>query len=181
MRRTGRIGFVALVCLAGACAELGDEFVYEDATGGPSGRAGSGGQIGPGGAGGDGGDGGGGGGAGGGGSGGTAEVSFEEVQAIFTANCTSSSCHSGRRPAAGLSLVEGQAYTALLGPGGHGGVPAALCRDEPLVDPGDPDNSCLWLLIDDGQMPPPPFSDLPAAEAETIRRWIEAGAPGPGE
>jgi hypothetical protein len=48
-----------------------------------------------------------------------------------------------------------------------------------MVIPGRPDESELWALVRHGDMPPAdsPGGLLTAAEMETIREWIAAGAP----
>ncbi|MEZ6004437.1 MAG: c-type cytochrome domain-containing protein [Planctomycetota bacterium] len=56
----------------------------------------------------------------------------------------------------------------------------ALVRDE-FVDPGNPDNSDLWIMIVDGEMPPPDSDVAPPTEDEMalLRAWIQADAPVP--
>jgi hypothetical protein len=48
-----------------------------------------------------------------------------------------------------------------------------------LVIPGKPEESELWELVSHSDMPPPdaPRGPLSAAEKETVRAWIAAGAP----
>ncbi|WP_373049353.1 hypothetical protein [Vulgatibacter sp.] len=140
---------VAAVLLAG-CVEFGDDQLYEAAF------------------------------AGTGGSGGAGEPSFEAVQAVFSASCAFGGCHGGAAPAKDLSLEEGQAFEALLGADGSGGVPSshASCTGLTLVEPGEPEQSCLWVLVDEGSMPP--GGGLSPAAEEAIRGWIAAGALPPG-
>lgn len=54
----------------------------------------------------------------------------------------------------------------------------ASAVEEGLVFAGEPENSDLWLVIEDGSMPPAdsPEGAVPADKAELVRRWIEAGA-----
>lgn len=54
----------------------------------------------------------------------------------------------------------------------------ALTIEDGLVFAGEPENSDLWLVIEEGSMPPAdaPEGAVPAAEAELVKRWIEAGA-----
>ncbi len=47
----------------------------------------------------------------------------------------------------------------------------------PAVVPGKPDDSPLYEKVHGGAMPPAKKDRLKAAEVETIRRWIAAGAP----
>lgn len=88
-----------------------------------------------------------------------------QVRAIFTTTCAE--CH-------GSHLVE---------PKGDFGFIEDLARvaDDPdLVHPtGDPARSELWSLIEWDLMPPPE-SDVPpltAAEKQSVRQWLAAGAP----
>ena len=48
-----------------------------------------------------------------------------------------------------------------------------------LVTPGDPLDSDLWLMVEEGEMPPDDSDVEPLAKAELalLRSWIEAGAP----
>jgi hypothetical protein len=48
-----------------------------------------------------------------------------------------------------------------------------------VVEPGDPDNSRLYLLVAHEEEPkmPPNAAKIPDAEIEVLRKWIEAGAP----
>jgi hypothetical protein len=52
----------------------------------------------------------------------------------------------------------------------------ATKRGRFYVVPGELKKSYLWTMIEDGSMPPD--EELPAADKETIRKWIESGAPG---
>jgi len=48
------------------------------------------------------------------------------------------------------------------------------------VVPGKPEESRLWLRMEDGTMPPPEEHPRPSAQdLEVIRRWISLGAPAP--
>ncbi len=71
-------------------------------------------------------------------------------------------CHNSQSKIAGLDLSSLQ--SAL-----HGGTRGAA------IKPGAPDASLLFERVVKGQMPP--TAPLPAGERETLRRWIEAGAP----
>lgn len=103
-------------------------------------------------------------------------VSFSmDVQPIFDASCALSSCHIGSSPQAGLNLSAAQAYGELVN------VPSVQSSLD-LVEPFDPQNSYLYLKIDDDpsnnsmlRMPrsrPP----LPDEEIEIIEAWIAEGA-----
>ncbi|MBM3784260.1 MAG: DUF1553 domain-containing protein [Acidobacteria bacterium] len=86
-----------------------------------------------------------------------AAASFDEVQAILRANCTS--CHNASARTAGLSL---ESKSDIL-KGGKSG-PAAVA--------GRPTESLLLSLASTGKMPPTP-NKLRPAEIAAIRVWIE--------
>lgn len=105
-------------------------------------------------------------------------VSFSSViQAIFTANCTASGCHSGRMPKEGLSLVSGQAYGNLVN------VKTNQCGGGRLrVLPGKPSQSYLLQKLSNvdlcsGSQMPKAGQSLPASELAAISGWVCAGAP----
>ncbi len=56
---------------------------------------------------------------------------------------------------------------------------AATLETEHMVQPGDPDDSDMWVLIDDDEMPPPDSDAEPltAEERTLIHDWIASGAP----
>jgi hypothetical protein len=85
----------------------------------------------------------------------------KEVVALLQARCVK--CHGTDNPKAQLNL------SALDGirRGGKRG---------PVVQPGKPDASRLWQLVQQERMPP--REPLPAGERDLLRRWIEQGAPG---
>ncbi|RMF44048.1 MAG: DUF1553 domain-containing protein [Planctomycetota bacterium] len=60
----------------------------------------------------------------------------------------------------------------------HGGE-----SEEPAIVPGDPDASSLYRAVQwlDLEMPPKENDRLTESQIESIRRWIEAGAPWPDE
>jgi hypothetical protein len=103
------------------------------------------------------------------------DVSFAlDIQPIFNANC---SCHiSGM--SGGLSLAEGQSYANLVG------VPSSQVPSLNRVEPGDPDNSYLYMKhsgapgISGGRMPlnNPTFFDANPDLLELERQWILGGA-----
>ena len=93
-----------------------------------------------------------------------AQPSFErDVKPIFEANCFS--CHGGTAMV-GLDL---RTATSILR-GSHEG---------PVVVKGSSEESLLYQKVSKRMMPPPAFNllKLTDAEIETIRRWIEVGAP----
>lgn len=104
-------------------------------------------------------------------------VSFAgEVQPIFTASCTGSSCHDNSQPAAGLVLTSGSAYAELVG------MASMQCPANSLVDAGKPELSYLQFKLD-GSGPcfagsaMPLGSTLVPAQILKVRDWIATGAP----
>lgn len=92
-------------------------------------------------------------------------VTFDEhVFPIFDFNCTT--CHDPTDASGGLDLTT---YAAALQGGGSGRT---------LV-PGDPSGSRLYQLVSHQEKPtmPPDEPRMEAATIETIRLWIEQGAP----
>jgi hypothetical protein len=83
----------------------------------------------------------------------------QSVAPILVARCLD--CHSGPEPKGGLDLSS----KAGVLKGGHGG---------PAITPGNLDESLLWIVVEDGLMPPD--DPLPEDEAEQLRTWIERGA-----
>ena len=91
-----------------------------------------------------------------------AQDSFEKtVLPIFEAKCFN--CHGDKRQRGGLDL---RTKAAIL-KGGENGA---------SLKPGSLKDSILWEKIRTDEMPEGKVK-LTAAEKETIRRWIEAGAP----
>ena len=87
----------------------------------------------------------------------------DHVKAIFREHCFS--CHNQDTKKSDLSLA---AYGALMEGGASGAV----------IEPGDPDSSRLWGLVDHTDEPAmPPMQDkLPEAKLATIKQWILGGA-----
>ncbi len=85
---------------------------------------------------------------------------FDGVRAIFQSRCLR--CHGADEPEAGLDLRSAQ--STLVG-----------SELGPVVEPGSLEESLLWSLIEEGEMPPtgPPLSP---DQQETIRHWILSGA-----
>ena len=83
---------------------------------------------------------------------------------VFERRCIS--CHAPGEKAAGVPLFP---------------LKDLLNSPRELVLPGNPDESGLWIAItrqDNKRMPPPENADpLKANEIETVRKWIEIGAP----
>ena len=98
-------------------------------------------------------------------------ATFERVQGLFDVSCASSGCHGGTTSP---DLSAGKAYDNIVGVESSRGIP--------LVDPGTPDNSYLYLkLLPDaeisGERMPIGGPFLEPATLETVYMWIERGAP----
>ncbi len=92
------------------------------------------------------------------------KITYEEhVKPIFREHCFS--CHNQDTKKSDLSLA---AYGATIEGGASGAV----------IEPGDPDSSRLWGLVDHTDEPAmPPMQDkLPAAKLDIIKKWILGGA-----
>lgn len=88
----------------------------------------------------------------------------DDVRSIFEDNCTS--CHERGDPSGGLDLTT---HVAALEGGGSGRT----------IRPGDPEGSRLFQLVSHREKPtmPPDEPRIDAPLIETIRVWIEQGAP----
>ena len=88
----------------------------------------------------------------------------DNVAPIFQSRCNS--CHNADKAKGGLAL---ETYAATMQGGGSGKV----------IEPGDLGGSHLWELITHAAEPkmPPSAPKIPDAELNTIKAWIEAGAP----
>jgi len=101
--------------------------------------------------------------------------SYDEVQAVFDADCTS--CHSGSSPSAGMDL-SGDAYSTIVNVASDD-VPAM-----DLVEPGDSANSYLFHKIagtqssvgGSGSQMPKGGTPIPTADQDMIETWIDEGA-----
>ncbi len=100
----------------------------------------------------------------------TVEATFSSIQKnILTPGCVNRGCHP---PAGPMSLREGEAYQNLVNrPSAYG---------MPRVDPGNPNNSALYLkVIGDsrtGARMPLNAPPLSKQQTDAIRTWIENGA-----
>lgn len=84
-----------------------------------------------------------------------------DVQGVLGKQCAN--CHNTKKRKGGLDLS----------------TPAGIAqgnRNGPIITPKKPEESRLWLMVDKGHMPPE--MPLPEPDRRTLRRWIEAGAPG---
>lgn len=102
-----------------------------------------------------------------------------DIQPILTETCASSTaCHSGATPQAGLNLSPSLAFTALVD------VPATFAPDLRRVRPSRPDSSFVLMMLGENaarrrgaRRMPLTSLPLPAPVIETIRNWIADGAP----
>jgi mono/diheme cytochrome c family protein len=91
-----------------------------------------------------------------------ARVEFEsQIQPLLTAKCVR--CHGEKKQSGGLSLAGG----AELVKGADSGA---------VVVPGKPEESRLYELLHNGEMPPQGNDGLTAPQIELVRRWIAEGA-----
>src|SRR5262249_22860777 len=88
-----------------------------------------------------------------------------DVQPIFKAHCTR--CHGEKSRKAGLDLRSREGVLQ----GSESG---------PVVVPGKALESLLFQVVYRGKMPPKNKDQLSRTEVQTIRRWIQAGAPAAG-
>jgi hypothetical protein len=93
-----------------------------------------------------------------------------EVQPILEASCYDCHAESARRVRGGLKV---DSLAAML----QGGVSG------PALSPGDPDQSLLVEAVryHDEDLAMPPDGELAPEEVQAIERWVELGAPWPGE
>jgi len=84
----------------------------------------------------------------------------EDIQPIFQRACNA--CHSDLIQTLGLQVTE---YESLM----------AGSENGPVIAPGDPAASRLWEQVGTGVMPL--VGELTELDKETIKLWIEAGAP----
>jgi len=100
----------------------------------------------------------------------------DEVQAIFDVNCRS--CHNAGNQSGTLSLEDAQTSEDEL----VNMVANCSNNNELLVEPGEPDNSILYLKLQPnpncgGVMPQPPAALLSAADLNIIFDWIVSIGP----
>jgi Protein of unknown function (DUF1553)/Protein of unknown function (DUF1549)/Planctomycete cytochrome C len=84
-----------------------------------------------------------------------------DVLPLFKARCLK--CHSPLKAKGKLNLSSPRS----LARGGASGA---------VLVPGNLDESTLWDLVSNDEMPPKPEAPLPADEKALLRRWIEQGA-----
>jgi hypothetical protein len=121
----------------------------------------------------------------------TGDATFSNIQSeIFLPKCATGGCHDAATPGnANLDLSNMDiSHEMLLGSEGSGrvGRDSTQSPTQKRVNPGDPDDSYLIQKIIEGgdiadgtRMPPPTsmIEFLQDHEIETIRQWINDGAP----
>jgi hypothetical protein len=104
------------------------------------------------------------------------QVTFQQVQSsVLTPSCALSGCHGDAGAPFGLILSAGEAYGNLVG------VAAAELPAYQRVDPGNPDDSYLFMKINDdpriqGDAMPPQGTRLSSQRVQLIQDWIAQGA-----
>ncbi|MEZ6061348.1 MAG: PSD1 and planctomycete cytochrome C domain-containing protein [Planctomycetaceae bacterium] len=89
-------------------------------------------------------------------------IAFEdEAQAVIAGHCVE--CHNADAKEAGVDLSSA---AGILNGGDSGHI----------IQPGLPDDSLLFQMIESGRMPPEPHEPLDMSQLESIRRWISDGA-----
>ncbi|MBM4345122.1 MAG: hypothetical protein FJ100_17260 [Deltaproteobacteria bacterium] len=98
---------------------------------------------------------------------------------IFSKSCTNSACHGEGTGAGNLSLKDAAtSYTQLVGKE-SGEIDDA---GKPLnrVEPGKPDKSVLWIVLDrpfgKAKAGMPPGARLDPYKVDAVKAWIAAGA-----
>jgi mono/diheme cytochrome c family protein len=93
-----------------------------------------------------------------------AKITYQDhVQPIFRQHC--GTCHNTDKKIADLDLTN---YTSMMQGGGSGAV----------IEPGDAENSYLYMLVTHNSEPamPPKQDKLAAASLDLIKKWIDGGA-----
>jgi hypothetical protein len=93
-----------------------------------------------------------------------AKVTYDDqVAPIIREKCAA--CHNQDKKSGGLILTD---YTNVMQGGSSGKV----------IEPGDPENSSLYLVVTHQEQPymPPKSDKLAAEQLETIKQWIAGGA-----
>lgn len=85
----------------------------------------------------------------------------EDILPILTKNCID--CHGQETQESDLALNK---VSQIIYGGENGSA----------LEPGNPDASYLWTMIQQGEMPPEDSGSLTSQEKSMIRRWIESGA-----
>lgn len=99
-----------------------------------------------------------------------------DVQPIFTANCTSSSCHGGSFPQQGQNLTSGHAFGSIVK------VASVEVPSYSRVKPFSSDSSYLYMKITGdsriaaGTARMPLGGSLNSNDIQTIKDWIDQGA-----
>ncbi len=100
-------------------------------------------------------------------------ATFNQIQKqIFNSSCATSGCHEANNPQAGLSLMEGQAYSKLVN------VQSTLYPNLKRIVPGNKDASLLYIVLSyNSNTRMPPTGKLSQSVIDSIGAWINRGAP----
>lgn len=97
---------------------------------------------------------------------------------VFTESCVSSQCHGGAAPKESLDLRSNAAFDELVG------VPSVQSGGLMLVEPGNAENSYLYIKLGRGdqtlrdeRLMPSSSSPLCDEKLDYIKQWIDDGAP----
>ncbi|HEY1553217.1 MAG TPA: c-type cytochrome domain-containing protein [Kofleriaceae bacterium] len=90
------------------------------------------------------------------------------VDAVLAPQCAVAGCHTAASQAHGYAFDTVDDTLAAF----HSS------RDQLLVDPGQPDESELYVVLISSDKPMPPAWTLPHADIELVKTWIDDGAPG---
>ncbi len=107
-------------------------------------------------------------------------TSFANVQPLFAKyNCTASGCHGGGNPQQGLNLEAGQSFKSVINKSSEDG-------SRLRINPGNSTASYLYQKVLGGNISGSRMplgcsgnSCLSAADLDTIKNWIDEGAPPP--
>lgn len=97
-------------------------------------------------------------------------TTFADIQqSVFNVSCVS--CHSGASASAGLDLSEGSAYQNLVNIPSNG-------SNLDLVEPFNSSESYLVKVLEGTEAPlMPPGARLSQATIDSVKSWIDRGAP----
>jgi cysteine-rich repeat protein len=120
------------------------------------------------------------------------DSTFEAIQEVVFEGgygCTIGACHDPIEPKNDLDLTRDAAWQALMGAGG-GGAPSKDYPELKLVEPGEPDQSYLFIKLAAKTFPGLSFAVNPGTpmpsggrtalteeHLEAVRKWIRGGAP----
>lgn len=99
---------------------------------------------------------------------------LSDIQAkVFNTSCATANCHASGSAQAGLVLSEGQSYANLIN------VNSVLFPGNKRVDEGNSSESVLVQMLTGQRTPRMPYNLSPLSQAviDSIKKWIDDGAP----